>query len=323
MHYYFDRIIDMEVYLIASESYKLLKEEISKITCDSLNVIKYDLQTNPLDEAIEEANYFSLLDEQKYIIIHSDNLFKASKKDEKKEGNKDATLLENYLKNPNDKCTLIFTCYEMPDKRKKIYKMILEKGHVIIINTLNKKDLTYRCMDILKEKGYFIDYEAANYIVENSYVNYDIMTSELEKIYVLLKDKHITKDSLKGVISESVNNTTFAFINAIINRNLGEAIETSKNFERLKIEPSMIIVLLAKEYQIMNLLKGKIPKKEIQTLFRKEDWQMKNYELNANKYTINEIKKIIVRLADYDYKIKSGLLDKCVVLELLTLELCV
>ena len=313
----------MENYLIACDSYKLVKEQVDKITCDSLNVIKYDLRVNSLNEVINEANYFSLLNEQKYIIVHADNLFKATKKEEKKEDTSDdAKLLENYFKNPNDKCSLIFISYEMPDKRKKVYKLLMDKGKVIINEPLNKKDLTYKCMDLLKENGYICDYETANYIVENSYVNYDILTNELEKIYTLLSPKKVAVDDLKDIISISITNTSFEFINAIINRDLKRAVESSKNFERLKIEPAMIIVVLAKELQIMNLLLNGMPKKDVQVMFHKEDWQMKNYLANIDKYTKNEIKKAIIKLADYDYKYKCGLLDKSVIIELLTLDFC-
>ena len=313
----------MENYLIACDSYKIVKEQVTKITCDSLNVVKYDLKSNTISEVINEANYFSLLNEQKYIIIHADNLFKSYKKDEKKEDtNDDVKLLENYFKNPNDKCSLIFISYEMPDKRKKVYKLLMDKGKVIIQEPLNKKELTYKCMDLLKEKGYTINYETANFIVENSYVNYDIMTNELEKIYTLLAPKKVFIDDLKDIISVSITNKSFEFISAIINRDLKAAIESSKNFDRLKVEPAMIIVMLAKEYQIMNLLLNGMSKKEVQFMFHKEDWQMNNYLLNIEKYTKSEIKKAIIMLADYDYKYKSGLLDKSIIIELLTLDFC-
>ena len=45
----------MNVYLVASESYKLLKEEINKIIGDSLNVVKFDARLNTINEVIAEA----------------------------------------------------------------------------------------------------------------------------------------------------------------------------------------------------------------------------------------------------------------------------
>ena len=311
----------MNVYLIASDSYKQINDQVEKIIGDSLNVIKYDLRTDSLSDVINEANYFSLTNEMKYLIIKSNNLFKASKGEEKSDNN-DVKLLENYLKVPNDLCTLIFTSFELPDKRKKIYKEIDNKGKVILIPALNKKELTYKCMEILKAKGYQTDYEVANFIVENSYVNYDIMTNELEKIYILLKPQALSIACLKDIISISITNNTFGFINAIITRNLKEAHKLSANFEKLKIDPSMVIIMLAKEIQILYMLKSKVSGKDIQNFFHKEDWQMKSYYSNANLYTLNELKKIIIRLNDYDYKLKSGLLDKSVILDLIALEFC-
>ncbi|MBQ6841019.1 MAG: DNA polymerase III subunit delta [Bacilli bacterium] len=315
----------MNVYLIASDSYKLVDVEVKKILQDSLNVIKYDLRVDSLTDVINEANYFSLTNEKKYIVVKSDSLFKASKKeDNEKEdsSNKDVKLLEKYLESPSDLSTIIFISYESPDKRRKIFKQIAEKGKAIVLPTLNKKDLTYKCIDLLKQKGYTASYDVANFIVENSYVNYDIMTNELEKIYVLLKPCILSISGLKGIVSVSLTSNVYSYISAIINRELEAAIKASKNFELLKIEPTMVLVMLAKDFQILYMIKSGVNLKELQINLKKEDWQMKAYLQNVDLYTISELKKIIIRLNDYDYKVKSGLLDKSVMLDLISLELC-
>ena len=311
----------MYIYLIASDSYKQINDQVIKIIGDSSNVIKYDLRSNSLSDVINEANYFSLTNEMKYIIIKSNDLFKVNNKEEKSD-NKDIKLLENYFNMPNNLCTLIFTSLEMPDKRKKIYKEIDSKGKVILIPSLNKKELTYKCMELLNNKGYKIDYETANFIVENSYVNYDIMTNELEKIYTLLQPQKLNIKDLEDIISLSITNNTYNFISAIINRNLKEASDLSQSFEKLKIDPSVVIIMLAKEMQILYMLKDGVTGNEIQNYLHKEDWQMKAYYNNVNLFTINELKKIIIKLNDYDYKLKSGLLDKSIILDLISLDFC-
>ena len=313
----------MNIYLIASDSYKKINDEVNKILGDFSNVIKYDLRVSSINDVINEANYFSLTNEQKYIIVKSNNLFKASKKDDTKEDtSKDSELLENYIKNPNELATIIFTSLEMPDKRKKIFKEIEKNGKVVLLPALNKKELTYECMDLLKKKGYIANYETANFIVDNSYVNYDIMTNELEKIYTLITPGNIDINKIENIISKSLLNTSYSFVNAIINRDLENAIYLSKNFERLKIEPSAIISILASEFEIMLMIKQKVNLKDLQNYLHKEDWQMKSYLNNANMYNESEIKKIIIKLNDYDYKLKSGLLDKSVILNLIALDLC-
>jgi len=314
----------MKTYLIASESYKLIDAEVKKIIQNSLNVIKYDLRVDSLEDVINEANYFSLTNEEKYIIVKCNNLFKGSKKEdtEKESTGGDAKLLEKYLENPSEISSIIFLSSEMPDKRKKIYKKIQDNDGVILIPSLNKKDLTYKCMDLLKQKKYKIDYDTANFIVENSYVNYDIMTNELEKIYTLIKPGVLKTEDLKDIISVSLTGNAYSYITAILKRNLEESIKASKNFEILKIDPTMVLIMLAKDFEILYMIKSGGNLRELQNHLRKEDWQMKAYIEHERLYTLEELKKIIIKLNDYDYKVKSGLLDKSVMLDLISLELC-
>lgn len=312
----------MNVYLIASESYKLLNEELKKIVPQDGNIIKYDLRISTLEDVINEAGYFSLLNEMKYIIVKAGDLFKPSKKEDSSVPSKDTKLLENYLKNPALNSKIIFTSYEMPDKRKKIFKVINENKNYIEVPTLNKKDLTYKCIDLLKQKGYRISYDLASFIVDNSYVNYDILLNELEKIYVLVKPKNLEKEDIKDIISLSVSNKTYTYISAIVKGDLKSALEASSTFEKMKIDPIVVLISLAKEMQIYLNIKEGISPKDIQRLYLKEDWMMKGYMQNADSYTVKELKKIITILNNYDFGLKCGTLDKSVALDLLALELC-
>ena len=311
----------MKVYLIACESFILMKDEINKIVPPDSNVIKYDLRQNTLEDVLSEASYFSLTNEMKYIIVKGATFFKPSKSDNE-DGNKEIKSLENYLKNPNENTTIIFANYEVPDKRKKIFKLINEQNNYIEIPTLNKKELTYKCMDLLKDKGYKIDYDTASYIVDNSYVNYDILMGELNKIYILLPKGEVTIQNIKNIVSLSVNNKTFGFINAVIARDLKMALDTISSFEKLKIDPIVVIISLAKEMQIYFNLKMGVSPKDIQKAYGKEDWMMKNYLSHINDFTESELKKIIITLNNYDLGLKSGTIDKSVALDLLALELC-
>lgn len=308
----------MSIYLINSESYKKVKNEVNNIINNSLNVIKYDLKVNTIENVIEEANYFSLTGEEKFLVIKSDNLFKNSKSDDK---DKSVDKLLKYIDNPNSMTTLIFTTYEGIDKRKKIYKKIKEIGKVIDLPTLNKKELVYECIKTLKDSGYFINYDIGNYIVDNSYVNYDIMLSEIDKIKILVPKGSVSLEMIKQVVSSSVNGSVFKYVKCLLNEDYKELNNLQKDLEVLKIDPSIVLITLYKEMQILLFLKKVQNIKEVQILFNKESWQMEDYLLLADKYSIKEIKKIIIKLADYDYKYKSGLVDKDVILDLLSVDL--
>ncbi|MGN1379139.1 MAG: DNA polymerase III subunit delta [Bacilli bacterium] len=308
----------MKVYLIYSDSYKRINDKVNEIVNSSLNVIKYNLNNSTLKDVIEEANYFSLTGEEKYIIVKSNDYFSSKKSSEEKNDD----LLLNYIDNPNKNTTIIFTSNVMFDKRKKIYKKINSFNNVIELIPYNKKELVYKCMEILKNYGYIINYETGNYIVENSYVNYDIMLSEIDKINLYFKKGNLSLEEIKKVVSNAISGTTYKYAKAIINQDLSLAFKMQKELEIFKIDPSLCILTLYKEMQIMLLIKQNNDIKNIQYLFGKENWQMDDYKINAQKYTIKEIKKIITKLCDYDYKYKSGLIDKSIILDLISLDLC-
>jgi len=312
----------MNVYLLVSDSYKKLDKEVNKITQESNNVIKYDLRKDRLIDVINEASYFSFDSEKKFIVVKSNTLFKQSKKDSEEQESKDIKLLESYLQSPSSNSIIIFTSMEMPDKRRKIFKKIDGAKNAIILPSLGKKDLINECQNLLQEKGYKIDYETANYIVENSYVNYDILTNELEKIYLLLKPQQLNINLIKNIVSLSLTDNIFNYINAIIKNDLENALKYAQNFETLKVEPTMVLILLYKEVQMLYLLNTNIDAAILQKHFHKEDWQMKAYFSKKNSCTISELEKMIITLADFDFKLKKGLIDRSVLIDLLTLELC-
>ena len=74
----------MKVYLIYSDSYKRINDKVNEIVNNSLNVIKYNLNNSSLKDIIEEANYFSLTGEEKYIIVKSYDYFSSKKSSEEK-----------------------------------------------------------------------------------------------------------------------------------------------------------------------------------------------------------------------------------------------
>ena len=117
----------MKIYLIYSDSYKRINEKVNEIINGFSSVLKFDLKVNSIIDVTLEANYYSLTGEEKCIIVKSNDLFIAKKN--KEEGkNKNEELLLKYIENPNSLVTLIFTSNEIPDKRKKIFKTISEKG---------------------------------------------------------------------------------------------------------------------------------------------------------------------------------------------------
>ena len=119
------------VYLICSNSYRMMEEEIKKIVLNN-KYTSFDLNSVELDEVLEEAAYFSLFDEKKYMVVKNATIFAASKRKNKEDDNngeeetiskKDEKLLK-YLEEPNNNTILMFCLNGKADSKKKICKFI-------------------------------------------------------------------------------------------------------------------------------------------------------------------------------------------------------
>ena len=88
------------IYLIASNSYHLIDDEINKIVGNK-EYQNIDFNKTTLEEIITEANYTDLFSSEKILVIKNATFFQGKGIDTK--------VLEDYLEHPNDLTTLIFT----------------------------------------------------------------------------------------------------------------------------------------------------------------------------------------------------------------------
>lgn len=308
----------MNVYLIASESFRLIDEEIAKICKNSHNIIKYDLANSLLQDIIEEALYMSLLTEQKYIVVKNANFFSSEKIKES-----DNELLIKYLENPNKQTTIIFTTQNKLDERKKITKLVKEKYKVIDIPKLNPYDLNKKVRTILNKEGFKIDYESVNYLLRNCLNNYDLIFNELEKIKLYYVDqKDIKFNDLKNLISNNIEDNIFKLINAIIEKNNNDMFKIFNDLKLLKEEPISFIVLLSREYRNMYLIKeNKTNENDLCKILNIAKWQYEKLKKCSYDYSILELKNKLKELYNLDLKIKKGKIDKYLGFELFMLNI--
>ena len=175
----------MNTYLISSTSYRLLQDEIIKIIKNSSNIIKFDYEEDSFENILEEASYFSLLDEKKYIIVYNANLFSSDKLNEEK-----SEILLKYFKEPNVNSVLIFTLYRPIDSRKAVTKYIEKNGTIIVKDTPNEREMANIISSLLKKESFKISYGGINYLINNCRNDYDIILSEIEKIKIYLGEKN-------------------------------------------------------------------------------------------------------------------------------------
>lgn len=321
------------VYLISSSSIYLMEEEIKKIVKDN-PYSSFDLNNTELDDVIEEASYFSLFDEAKYMVVKNANVFMASKRkkkdeedsDDDKVSKKDEKLLQ-YLENPNTNTILIFTVYGKVDSKKKICKLIKDRYTFIEISELKPADLIKKVVKILNDDGYKIDNDAAQYIVANCLNNYDLIINEVEKIKLYYdQPTKLNVDSISNIVSRNIEDNNFKFIDAVMGRNIKESFRMLDDLMIQKVEPIMLLSMFAKEVRntliVKKLIRSTDRKALMSMLGFKTDFQLDKLARRTSAFTVSELEHLLVYLCDIDLKIKTGRIGNKLALEMFIMEIC-
>lgn len=321
------------VYLICSNSYYLLEDELKNILKDN-PYTSFDLNAVELDDVLEEAAYFSLFDDKKYMVVKNASIFGASKRKSKEEDNgdeekvskKDEKLLQ-YLNEPNDNTVLIFVYNGKADTKKKICKLIKDRYRFIQIDDLKPKDIQSRIEKALKNDGYKIDNNTSYYIVTNALNNYDLAMNEIEKIKLYYgKGCTVKYDDVVNIVSKNIEDNNFKFIDTVISRDIKESFKLFDDLMIQKAEPIMLMSMLAKEIRNMLLAKKMLnfkSKKEImEVLGLRFDFQVDKLINNCYSFKEKQLEEYLVLLSDLDYKIKRGKISNKLALEMFIMNMC-
>ena len=309
------------LYLISIPSYHLIDNEIKKVVKEN-DYVDFNMARTSIKDIIDEASYYTLTGDEKYIVVSNANFFGSEKLDEK-----DNELLLNYIKNPIKSTVIIFTTTMPIDLRKSITKEIKSKYKLININKFNYKDYETEINKYISSKGFKIEYDCIKYLINNSYDNLDIMFNEIDKM--MLYYNHLTtikyKDLLQ-VVGSVIDNNNFHFVEAVINKNLKLSLKLFNDLKVYKTEPVMLISLLAREYRLMYYVKKMYQNKKmlvsICSELKLQDWQVNKLYNNSIKYSEKELLSNLVELCNCDTAIKKGMWDKDVALISFLLGAC-
>ena len=291
----------MNIFLIVTNSFNLFNEELNKISNDINNIVYYNYDETTPDEIIEECNYTSLLDEDKLVIVKHFKTDALSKE------------LVKYIENANPRTKLVLNALEI-DKRSSVYKAIKEKGKVIELNDLKPSELSTKINNYCKNKNITIDYNAVNTLIIYSLNNYDLCLNEIDKLSVITNK--ITEDTINEYTPKLIGDENFELCDAITNKNILKISKLLKDFKDTKSEVIPFVALLAGQYRLIYITKtiNKSPETLSKTL-NVHPYRLKLAKEKTFKYTLEEIKQIIIDICELDYKLKTSNIDPYILLE--------
>ena len=315
----------MNTYLIVSETNYFIEEKIKELNGDNKNIITFNMNESSIDEVLEEASYFSMFDDKKTIIVKNAFFFSSLKSDSNKSKECSDKLLK-YLDNENKNTMLIFIVNKS-DSKKKIFNILKDNNNVFIYNNLSKTEQKNKLKDIISKNKFNISDNSLWYIINNSLGNFDIEVIEINKLMLYyMEPTFIEDDVVVGLVSKSIEDNNYKIVDSIIKKDLNQSLKYLKDINILRIDPSIIIALLYREFKLMLSVliyeDNKINRKDIMTNLKLAEWQYNKVIDNLRHYKTQEIKNEIIKLSDIDYKYKSGNIDKDIILINYIMDVC-
>ena len=305
-------------YLIGSSFFRLTNSLINQLCFKDIDIIKMDLNINSLSEVLDEAKYNSLFDPVKNIVVYNANFFGSIKIEEQEMNN-----LIDYLSNPNPDTCLVFITSDKIDYRKKAAKLLKDKDLIKDYNKISYYDLVDLTNKYIKDNKWSINKDIVNYIIKASNNNYDIACNEIDKMMLCFKDNPSLDDAIK-IVSTPISDNVFKFVDAAVEKDSKTSLKLLDELKIYKVDPVVILMSLFKNFKQMLYYKIAITNNnDLKKVFKYDnlqDWQMRKIADFAKRYSLEELISVINLLASYDYKYKSGILDKDIIINTFILE---
>lgn len=303
------------VYLITGSNDSVINNTVSdilkQVNCDDNNKIIYNLKENTISDVIEEANTVSLFRSNKVILVYSSSIDKLNDEE-----------LIMYLNNYNKDVYLIFIV-EKSDARKKIVKLINEKGISIDSDNVDKSYNKNYVVSYLKDNGYKMNSNVIECFLSRVSDNINDIRNELDKLFIYkLDDKNISLDDVKLITYDNTDNIIYEFTNALLEKDENKAISMYHSFIDSNMAIDYILASIYNSYktlyQIKELNKNNSIRDISKTIGKKEYYVEKMLYRSMN-YNDNELLDIIHTLAMIDKNYKSGLCNPVMEVELFIL----
>lgn len=271
--------------------------------------IVYDYEECDINECIDEASYNDLFGNLKLVVLNN-STFLTSK------SSLESERFNNYITSPNANTYLVFTVNsDKLDERKKLVKELKSKSIVKEFKSIDKTNIDTAIKDYFNNIDYKINMDAVSEIKSRLLTNTSVLYSELSKLEMYkYNSKEITLEDVKKVIIKYEEDNIFKLVDAVIQKNKKLIFNTYKKLVSDKEEPAVIISLLANNIMLILecsiLLNEGMSSKDIASKLKEHPYRVSLAINNSYKVKKEELIDNLNKLAELDYQIKTGEVDK-------------
>lgn len=312
-----------EQYLVNWSCEEIIKKYINN-SCKELDLSILEGEKITIDAIKEACETFTMMSTKRVVIVKEFALLEGKKvKGFSENEEKD---LSNYIKTIPEGCILVFTAYSA-DKRKKLYKAICENGKAYDFEALSEKALKSFVEKRFRMAGKTAKTSIINEFIHNTgyfhkqtdYTLFNI-ENDIRKIIAYSEGDEILLSDIRETVSGNLETNIFAMLDAISIGRKDEAYILLNSLLTSGENVYMIISLIASQFEtileVKELLEEGKNQKQIQGILKIHEFRIKKAMNFAGRYSVGNLRKILVKIYEIDRSIKTGILEQNLALEL-------
>lgn len=313
-----------ETFLMNETKDMLLNEVLGEHEKD-FNLAIFDLEETPIEMALEDAETLPFMGEKRMIVLKNPYFLTGEKAKEKVEHSLDR--LEQYIGQPAPYSVIVFLApYEKLDERKKITKLLKQHAEVMEVNALDEKNLINWISTRATMHQVTIDDDAAKLVMQLTGSNLMIISKEIDKLSMYVgTEGHITQETVNLLVARTLEQNIFELIDRAVHRKLEEAFRIFYDLLKNNEEPIKILSLLATQFrlifQVKDLVRQGYGQQQIAGMLKVHPYRVKLAANQSNLFSNDHLMGIINHLAEMDFEIKNGKIDKRLAVELFLMKL--
>ena len=224
---------------------------------------------------------------------------------------RDIEQLHYYTEKPL-KSTILVICYKYKslDKRKKLYKSVLENGVVFESKKIYDNQVAKWIQDYVKELGMSIQPPAAVLMGEHLGADLSRIATELDKLQISLgNETMITSQHVADNIGISKDFNTLELQNALINNDVLKAFRIVEFFAANPSKNPFVLTIgylysFFSKLLIFHSLQDK-SKQSVASALKINPYFVTNYQNAARRFPFSKVEQVISLLRQYDLKSKG------------------
>lgn len=311
-----------EIFLIEEIIHTIINKVLTEEEHD-FNLTSFELKETPITTAIEEALTIPFMGSYRVVIVH-DPQFLTGKDQSKVEH--DLKAFESYITNPVPETIFIIVApYEKLDERKKIVKLLKKQVEVLDAAPFTDQEMDKWLDGRVKKYKVEITKAGKEKLTQLLGYNLVLIAGEIEKLALYIGSGGIIDEgTVEQLVSKTIEQDVFSLVDHVVHKRKHEALQVFYELIKQKEEPIKILSLLARQfriiYQVKELSERGYSQQKIAGTLKLHPYVVKLASQQGNLFTKAQLLLFIDELAEADYKIKTGKIDKQLALELFIIK---